>query len=88
MKKIIPAILILICFSTASFAQSKKAETPKADTTQPKILVLQGDIQAYQLLVSALDKSSESHQTVEALKTWIIKQIEPQINPPAEAKKP
>ena len=78
MKRILTVLAIAISLS---------ASAQKADTTKPKALVLQGDIQAFSALMEALDKSTAPHNTIEALKTWIIGQVNPQLQTKEKAKK-
>lgn len=90
MKQLATIIIVLFSLSAGAQKASKQEPVQPTDTVkqeQPKTLVLQGDVTAYQALLEALEKSEESHRKVEALKAWILDQLNRQIQPKEVPKK-
>lgn len=90
MKKLLAIVLVIGSLSVQ--AQRVNKSKVKTDTTvilpknnlqdsiqQPKALIIQGDLTAFQALIEALDKSEDSHRKVEAIKSWIFQQLEKQL---------
>jgi hypothetical protein len=69
MKKILTASIICFGLILCSYRTT--------DVKKP--LKVEGEIQAWQALIDCLDKSTESHIKVEAVKQWIIPQLQKQI---------
>jgi hypothetical protein len=56
---------------------------PAADSTE-KLFTVQGTEHAFTVLLSALEKSNESHVIIEQLKQWMIPQLNMQLEKPAD----
>jgi len=70
MKKVMLSLIVLISLS---------ASAQKADTTKPKQLVLSGEVAAFESLLNAIEQSNAPHVQIEALKKWVLGQLQPQI---------
>jgi hypothetical protein len=67
MKKL---LTILSAFFLLSFTAGEKEKT----------LTATGDIQAWQALIDCIENSNEPHVKVEAVKKWILPQLQKQLS--------
>ena len=68
-------VLILVTLASAAQAQTKQ-DTTKA---KPQVYTVSGDLQTFQVLLDALEKSDAPHNQVKALENWIAQQLQAQI---------
>jgi hypothetical protein len=73
--------LFLIAFISL-FSLSLHAQQAK-DSTKPKpqTFTVSADLQTFQVLMDALDKSEAPHNQVKALEAWIAGEINKQLKP-------
>jgi hypothetical protein len=76
----------ILFFALVFYCSAVLAQAPDTTRKAPKTYTVTGDLQAFQALITALDKSEAPHTLIDALKGWIVNQIDQQLK--AEAIKP
>jgi hypothetical protein len=86
MKKILlTGCLLIAVLSTEAQTQKTLDSTATGATPKEQILKVDGDVTAWNALIECLDLSTESNVKVQAVKRWLISQLQPQVKQPETA---